>query len=275
MNATSGPIRDTEPVALSDCDLCADSAASYAATGIAVVCVCGRVYAADDFRWPVPPSERVERPHEPPTASARAHLGAVLGDLAMVERYRRDRMAGSVLRAPPSILARLQGTVKPSTSDRSADSLWRMVQDPQGRVGRAARADFVSQLVEHCEETSRPDDAIDYDGARALAERMATGRLPPLCVKVLRTLQREASPSTPWETAARIIGEEYAPKEVRQAWNLTVRSTGPGRPRRDVTRPPPEAERVAYGEGLLAWAIGCWMGDAVEMPGWCRESEVA
>lgn len=260
------------------CDLCPDSAARYETTGTVVICVCGRVYAADDFRWPGAPTQRDERPREAPTDAARALLPVVLADLAMVERYRRDRHAGAILREPPSILARLQGSVGVASSSgigREADSLWRMVQSPSGRVGARARADFVGALVEHCEETSRPDEVIDYDRARALAERMATGRLPPLAARVLRTLQREATPSTPWESAARIIGEEYAPRAVRQAWNLTVRSTGPGRPRRDASRPPPEAERIAYGEGLLAWAIGCWTGDEIEMPGWCRESEVA
>lgn len=255
------------------CDLCPDSSATHEATGTVVVCVCGRVYAPEDFRWPVAPSRVTDAPHEAPnTAPARARLYDVLTDLATVERYRRDRHAGAILRPPPSILARLQGSVGVASSagiGREADSLWRMVQSPSGRVGTRARADFIGALVEHCEETSRPDEPIDYDRARGMAERLAT--LPPLASKVLRTLQREASPTTPWESAARIIGEEYAPRAVRQAWNLTVRSTGPGRPRRDASRPPPEAERIAYGEGLLAWAIGCWTGDAVEMPGWCRD----
>ncbi|MCV5968793.1 hypothetical protein, partial [Lactococcus petauri] len=46
------------------CDLCPDSSATHEATGTVVVCVCGRVYARDDFRWPVAPSPADGAPHE-------------------------------------------------------------------------------------------------------------------------------------------------------------------------------------------------------------------
>ena len=49
------------------CDGCPAAMARYEATGDAVVCVCGRVYAADDFRWPA-------RPVAPPTSPRSARI---------------------------------------------------------------------------------------------------------------------------------------------------------------------------------------------------------
>lgn len=249
------------PLGLPTCPACATASARYGATGCAVVCACGRVYAPDDFRWPATPdaSDDATPPAKRPPHEGLGHL---LADLDVIAEWERERSAPIAPRASPSPLARMQseaacGVAQGPTSLRQVAQLESMILSPSSRFGRAARDAFVGALLRYCEATSRPDrEPVDPAMAARLAHRFA--RLAHTDYgPALLALRRSASSRTTWDAACGIVADACAPAETRAAW--AVRTTGrPGRPRIDPTRPPPDVARLAWGAAHLAAAIDAW-----------------
>ena len=243
------------------CDGCPAAMARYEATGDAVVCVCGRVYAADDFRWPATAALADDDTATAPRAP-HVGLGHLLADLDVVAAWERERSAPIAPRAQPSPLARMQslaacGAASGPSSTRQVAQLEAMILSPSSRFGRTAREAFVASLLRYCEETSRPDrDPVDPVLAARLAHRYA--RLAHTDYgPALAALRRHASPRTTWDVACAIVADACATDAARASW--AARPTGrPGRPRIDPTRPPPDVARLAWGAAHLAAAIDAW-----------------
>lgn len=191
-------------------------------------------------------------------------LRAALAELALADLWRRDHDNDfTPLGNASGPLARWQGRVVGREADADATgrqvlSLWDMIQHPSTKAGRFARAHFADALVEYCASTSRSTerDDVDWTRARSLAECLA--EVSSAERSVLSTLMRECAPTSTWTEAARIVADAHAPPALRAAWSLAAGPGAPGRPRRDPTRPPPDAERAAWGSDVLAAALGAW-----------------
>lgn len=243
---------DRTSLALTDSALascCDDTLALVIAEGRAAECpTCGTVYLpddADDAR-----QSRVEtRPHR----RASPPLGEVIAAVQLALALRRET-ARPLTRDAVSPLARMQGrtsSVGDDASTSSVGTLWRLVTDPAGKVGRARRRGFVDALLKHCEETSRPlDDAPDWALARAHAERLSA--LAAQHRVALTTLARRCDASASWETAAMVVADECAPSSLRARWTSTrARAT-------DRTTPPAELSALSWGETALREALDAW-----------------
>ena len=240
----------------SPCPHCPASEARFAETGCAVVCVCGAVHAPEDFRWPEEPE-----PPEEPTRPDPALLARALEELALAkrsERMRRARVAGGPAE-PRSSLGALQGLGSGAAVDatrRQVEGLSRLLLAPEGKVGKRARAGFVESLVRYCEDTSRPDDEVDWNRARVFELRLHALHGSE-AYPVLRLLAERAGPETDWGTASSLVAYGLAPAPLLAA--TRVKAPGvPGRPRCDATKPPPEAALRAWGEQRLLAALRAW-----------------
>lgn len=247
-----------DPVPL--CADCATVAAVVRHTGRESACGCGRIFVP---RWSQE-DDPSAAPSVAPLASARASWPAVLRDLAAARLYARQeaaRVPGGPADAT-GLLGRLQGRAGGAARDASGSqvaTLWAVLQ----REGAdRARRGFVDALLRHCEETAprAPDDAVDWDHARRCAERLRW-----LCARgegrLLAAIATELGEGATWRDGARLAADVCAPPEMREAWSARAAEEGGlvGRPRRDVTRAPVEAEQIAWGEARLAVAVTTWI----------------
>lgn len=196
---------------------------------------------------------RQSRVETRPYRRASPPLAEVIVAVQLALAWRREH---DVDRAPPAVspLARMQGRSSGTIDDASVSSvgaLWRLVTDPDGKVGRRARGGFVDALLRHCEETSRPlDDAPDWALARAHAERLSA--LAAQHRTALVALARRCDASASWETAALVVADECAPSSLRARWTSTrARAT-------DRTTPPAELSALSWGEAALREALDAW-----------------
>lgn len=239
------------------CPHCAASSRRFDELGAAVVCVCGVVYAAEDFRWPAEPPQSRSRAAEPDPAL----LARTLEELALARRYerlRRAQVAGGPA-APRSSLGALQGNGSGASVDatrRQVEGLSRLLLAPEGKVGKRARAGFVESLLRYCDETSQPEEEVDWGAARAFELRLQ-GLHGTEAYPALRLLAERAGPQTDWGTAVLLVAYALAPQGLLAA--TRVKAPGvPGRPRNDPAKPPAEAALRAWGERRLADSLRAW-----------------
>lgn len=241
-------------VAASDCDGCPLAEARYLDDGTPQVCCCGRVYADEDFTWPA------ERPScvvdlAPPVRE----LAVAIADLRVLRQWaheERDRTRVPIARSV-SPIGRMMGEAGGAPSDATdaqVQALARMVFDPSSKIGRRHRVVFIQELLRYCDETSRPldEEPVAPEVGRALAGRLAA--LPAEPARVLRVLGRRCGPSTSWEEAVAVVVDELLPRPVVSVYRA------PGRPRVDRATVPPEVQREAEAEGMLADAVRAWCG---------------
>mgnify|MGYP000851156405 CR=1 FL=1 len=233
---------------------CAETIARVLASSSADECpTCGTVY--------LPPDNDDARPSCVAPAVPLPRLADVIADVALALRWRREEREG-LGRAPDSVLARLQGRSSGASSDATAAStgaLWRLITQPNSKVGRGARAGFVDVLLRHCEETSRPDDdEPDWAAARSRAIRLAA--LERCHREALRAVASRCRPGVAWDVACLVVADECAPAELRASWTCVRRAegAGPGRPRVDRLSPPPEVSARDWGERALRAAMAAW-----------------
>lgn len=255
--------------AVSRCPDCEFAAHQYDQTGSAVVCTCGNVYAADDFRWPAAAAEEPgtgEESGERPSAPAEA-LGRILVDLEALGRWEAEHAASWAPRVQSSPLARLQGLAACGDAETDATSwqvrrLTDLILSPRSKVGRAARQHFVAALVRYCDETSRPErEVADPATGAAVSARLRRFLDDPRTsghAQVMLVLRRAASPRTTWDEASRLVADQLAPAALRAAWSARVTAVTPGRPRVDPAVPSPAVARLAWGEVRLRAAIDAW-----------------
>ena len=251
------------------CPGCETAAHLYETTGAATVCDCGRVYAADDFRWPTQATEEpamASESGERPSAPAEA-LGHVLAELDALGRWEAEHAASWGTRPAVSPLARLQSLAACGDAESDATSgqvrrLTDLILSPRSKVGRAARQHFVDALVRYCDETSRPErEAVDPAAGAAVSARLRRFIDDPrtsMHAQVLLVLRRAATPRTTWDEASRLVADMLAPAALRAAWSARVTAVTPGRPRIDPTTPSPAVARLAWGEVRLRAAIDAW-----------------
>ncbi len=241
-------------VSASDCDGCPLAEARYLDDGTPQVCVCGRVYADEDFTWPA------ERPScvvdlAPPVRE----LAIAIADLRVLRQWageERERTRVPIARSV-SPIGRMMGEASGAAvdaTDREVQALARLVFDPSSRIGRRHRVVFIQELLRYCDETSRPldEEPVAAEVGRALAGRLAA--LPAEPARVLRVLGRRCGPSTSWEEAVAVVVDELLPRPVVQVYRA------PGRPRVDRATVPPEVQREAEAEVRLADAVRSWCG---------------
>ena len=228
------------------CEECPTSIAQVQSTRAPVTCACGEEYRPATVSPPI-------RPTNTP-----ALLPRVLADLAAAARYQRTAFAAAPggPRAPRCPVGALQGHsdgAERDASERQVTHLWGLVNAPGSRVGKRARAGFVDALLEHCEETSRPEEP-DWAHARACALRLDLLRdSNPDAHRALRALQTRVTERASWAECARVVAEALAPAALVTAWGL---STGrPGRPRADEGM-----DRVLWGGERLGLAVRLWVG---------------
>lgn len=248
-----------------DCDGCLVAEQRYETAGTPTVCGdCGRVYAADDWRWPVAaPAEPATVEQRPPPVDG---LERLLVDLEALSAWARERSMPWVPAATVSPLARLQGQA--ACGAAASDATWSqvarlssLVRDPRSKVGREARAGFVAALLRYCESTSRAaSEPADPARGTAIADRVARLRALPdgdELAPVVGLLRERARRGLSWDAACVLVAE-LAPSTLRASWSARSTSVGPGRPRVDPTRPPPEAARRAWGDARLRATIDAW-----------------
>lgn len=241
------------------CADCATVAAVVRHTGRESACGCGRIFVP---RWSREDDTPPAVPPVAPLTSARASWPGVLRDLSLASLYARQeaaRVPGGPADAT-GLLGRLQGRAGGATRDASGSQVATMWGLLQREGADRARRGFVDALLRHCEETSRPDtDAVDWDHARRCAERLRW-----LCARgegrLLVALASELAEGATWRDGARLAADACAPPEMRAAWAArALEERGlVGRPRRDVTRAPVEAEQIAWGEARLVEAVTTW-----------------
>lgn len=199
-------------------------------------------------------------PPDDECAARAAPLGEAIADVALALRWEREH-ADAAPRTSGSPLARLQGiqALPDGAGNQSPSALVGLASvmlDPRSKFGRKARAAFVAALLTYCERTSEPEATeVDWCEARSLAERFA--RLDPAHRQTLAVLIRETGPDVAWEVAALVIAHALAPRALRASW-YQVTHDGPGRPRVDATRPPPEIAAREWGETRLRAALLAW-----------------
>lgn len=188
-------------------------------------------------------------------------LPRVLAEVALALRWESDHRAA--LRAGPasprSPLAGWvgQGSAAREATDDQTSLYWDVVLDPKTDAGQEFRDSFVDALVSHCAEgAGASNDDVDWARARTLAARLAA--LEPTYRHALRALGRRCSPRSEWGEAAIVVADELAPPALRAAWEHVVGPGRPGRPRRDPSQPPPDAERAAWGGDVLRAALAAW-----------------
>ena len=242
-------------VSASDCDGCPLAEARYLDDGTPQVCCCGRVYADEDWTWPARPSCVVEL--APPVRE----LAVAIAELRTLRQWvgeERDRTRIPV-RRDINPIGRMMGEAGGASSDATdaqVQALARMVFDPSSKIGRRHRAVFIQELLRYCDETSRPldEEPVGAEVGRALAARLAA--LPAEPARVLRVLGRRCGPSTSWEEAVAVVVDELLPRPVVKVYRA------PGRPRVDRATVPPEVQREADAEGMLAEALRGWVETA-------------
>lgn len=243
-----------------DCATCATVAAVVRHTGRESVCDCGRIFAP---RWS-DDAAPVAVPPVAPLAAARAAWPGVLRDLAAARLYARQeaaRVPGGPADAT-GLLGRLQGRAGGATRDASGAQVaqrWALLhREGADRI----RSAFVDQLTRWLEETTprAPEDAVDWDHARRCAERLRA-----LCARgegrLLVAVAIELAEGATWRDGARLAADVCASVEMRAAWSARAAEESGlvGRPRRDVTRAPVEAEQIAWGEARLVEAVTTWI----------------
>ena len=213
------------------CDGCGAARARYEATGDAVVCVCGRVWAADDFRWPARPtapaatpprSARIVRPRSF-VAPDDAPLAAPLSPLA------RAGAAALALVPDDPELARVRlvlADLRPDCPDPleppvdappSAPAV--TIRDPSaswGGIPRGVGFGSASPL------------AADVAATRVLADVVRElADLPPDARAVLRWLRRHGSLAEGLRGLYVDVGMAFASVEQSAAWaDLGARREG-------------------------------------------------
>jgi len=249
------------------CDECATTTAIVRHSGIWRRCACGTVFnpapcARDENHDDA--TELFEPPLADPYASARRAFGTVLADLALVRRFLAQSAHGIVVGAPRSTLAALQGRAGGASRDASEHQVAQLLSVLQREGADRLRRTFVDALTRYCEETSRPDETeVDWTHARACATRLH-GLARRGESRVLEVLASELVPGATWEAAARVVADACAPPALRAAWSAREAAERGivGRPRRDVTAPPVDAERAAWGEPRVAAAVAVWTSAA-------------
>lgn len=211
------------------------------------------------------PANDDDAPSEVRSVSPVAGLPALadaLGELALATQWEDAERAryGCTVGAVRNPLVRLQGDADGAERDASArdvGALWQRFTTPRGKKDEEMRERLYVRLVSAAAPASL--DELDFATARFHARRLAS--LPGHFAAGLRALGRYCSVTSSWADAARVLADAVAPPELRQAWELTVaapEARRPGRPRRDVTEPPPAAERVEYGAELLPAYLRAW-----------------
>lgn len=213
------------------CDGCPAAMARYEATGDAVVCVCGRVWAADDFRWPARPtapaatpprSARIVRPRSF-VAPDDAPLAAPLSPLA------RAGAAALALVPDDPELARVRlvlADLRPDCPDPleppvdappSAPAV--TIRDPRASWGGIPRGvGFGSRCALAAEVAAT---RVLADVVRELAD------LPPDARAVLRWLRRHGSLAEGLRGLYVDVGMAFASVEQSAAWaDLGARREG-------------------------------------------------
>lgn len=250
-DCTSLALTDSAPASC-----CNDTLALVLSEGRPAECpTCGTVYLPDDAG-----DARQSRVETRPHRRASPPLAEVIAAVQLVHALRRET-ARPLTADAVSPLARMQGRssgVGDASTASSVGTLWRLVTDPAGKVGRERRRGFVDALLRHCEETSRPlEDAPDWTEARAHEARLA--KLAPPHRAALVALARRCDASVPWETAALVVADECAPSSLYARWTGVHRAAGAmGRPRVDLDAPPPALAALAWGEHALTEALAAW-----------------
>ncbi len=214
------------------CDACTTASARYEVTGDAVVCVCGRVWAADDFRWPARPtapaatpprSARIVRPRSfvapddatpAPALSPLARAGAAA--LALVPddpELARVRLVLADLR--PDCPDPLEPPVDASTAPVPTVT----IRDPSASWGGIPRGvGFGSRCALAAEVAAT---RVLADVVRELAD------LPPDARAVLRWLRRHGSLAEGLRGLYVDVGMAFASVEQSAAWaDLGARREG-------------------------------------------------
>lgn len=248
------------------CDECATTAAIVRHSGIWRRCPCGTVFD------PVPCLEAEDQHETPPAPEdlprvddlvdwARPRWASVRDEVELARRYAAQ---SSYAPGQTSPLARLQGYATGLPRDASSHqvlSRWGLLH-LEGAAGDRFRDDFRAFLVRWLERRVRADGEVDWDHAARCWERLrrliaADGETARVLVVVVGELAADAS----WEAASRVVADACAPRALRAAWS--AREAGErglvGRPRRDVTAPPVDVERAAWGEVRLAVAVRVWV----------------
>lgn len=185
-------------------------------------------------------------------------LALCLGDLACAERLVEESRPPDPPAAPRCSLGGWSGTSSGRTTDATAAQvrgLWSLLIDPH--AGDRHRADFVALLV--AQPVAESESELDATRARAALTRLQGAE--GLRRQVLDALAAYCRPGTAWDTAAGVVADACAPREVRATWERTYQHPRAGRPTRDTTAPPPEVVRLEWGGGLLEAVVRWWGGE--------------
>lgn len=235
--------------AASDCDACALAEARHVDSGAPVVCLCGRVYAADDFTWPADALE------EPAAALPIRELAQVVDAIAEVRRWERAEIARVAAGGPalPSCpIARLMAASDGAAFDATPAQVERMrryLTESETHAAREARRGFVNALVARMER-SLSRDVVPTDAARARESAARLDALPLEHVRVLLAVTRAGADG--WEAAVRVVVEEVLPRPAVSVFRA------PGRPRVDPAAVPLEVRREMEASDRLARAVRAW-----------------
>lgn len=237
-------------VAASDCDACPAAEARHGETGEAIVCECGRVYAHDDWTWPA-----TQLPASVGSFAPVRELARAVEDLGEVRRWERAELARVAAGgpSPPSCpIARLMAASDGAAFDATPAQVERMrryLLESETNAAKDVRRGFVNALVARMER-SMPRDEPPTDAARAQANAARIDALPYHHARVLLAVARAGAGG--WEAAVRVVVEEVLPRPAVSVY------LAPGRPRVDRTSVPPEVQREAEAEALLAAAVRAW-----------------
>lgn len=239
-----GPI-----VAASDCDACPLAEARHVDSGEAIVCVCGRVYADDGWTWPTRPSCVVDL--APPVRElAHAIVGARALRQYVHEEFQRVRPPRPSITPHARLLAEANGAQTDAT-DAEVQALARLLVNPTTTYGMRRWRDFMAIMLRQNEDLPAPDtEPVAPAEGQRLAARLES--MNEHSARVLRALGRRCGLSTSWEEAVAVVADELLPPLKVSTY------TAPGRPRVDRASVPPEVQREAEAEAMLAAAVRAW-----------------